>query len=63
VTGDIAAIYRQTDLVRQLPKADEQELLPESIKPSSKSPAEEMLRFCADGGATEIVRIVLERID
>jgi len=63
VTGDIAAIYRQTDLARQMLIEDERGVLPHSIKPSDRPLAEELLRFGAEGGATEIVRMALERID
>ncbi len=63
VTGDTAALYRQTSLARQMMLDDEQGVLPESSKPSDKSLAEELLRFGADGGATEIVRMSLKRID
>jgi ankyrin repeat protein len=52
VTADIAAIYRQTDLVRQMLSAD-----------SSPALAQELLRFAASGGDPEIVRLALERID
>ncbi len=62
VTGDTAALYRQTELVRQMLIDDERGLLPQSVKPSDKSLAEELLRFGADGGATEIIRLSLERI-
>lgn len=63
VTGDIAAIYRQTGLARQMLIDDEGGVLGEGVKPSDKPLAEELLRFGADGGATEIVRMSLERID
>ncbi len=63
VTGDVAAIYRQTDLVRQMLIDDENGVLPQSVKPADKPLAEELLRFSADGGATDIVRMSLERID
>ena len=62
VTGDTAALYRETDLARQMLLDDEQGVLPQSSKPSDKSLAEELLRFGGDGGATEIVRMSLERI-
>ncbi len=52
VTADTAAIYRQTELVRQMLAADPRTEL-----------AEEMLRFAASGGDVEIVRMALERID
>ena len=63
VTGDTAALYRQTDLARQMLIDDEHGALPQSIKASDKSLAEELLRFGADGGATEIVRTSLGRIE
>lgn len=47
VTADIAALYRKTDLIRQmLPGADQRTV-------------EEALRFAADAGATDIVRLTL----
>ena len=49
VSADTAAIYRQTDLARQM-------LAHENV-------AEELLRFGASGGDPEIVRMALERID
>ena len=63
VTGDTAALYRQTDLTRGMLTDDERGVLPPSMQPSDKPLAEELLRFGADGGATEIVRMSLERID
>jgi ankyrin repeat protein len=59
VTADIAAIYRQTDLVRQMLLDDERGTLPANIRTSDAPLAEEILRFGADGGATEIVRLAL----
>ncbi|MBI2686608.1 MAG: ankyrin repeat domain-containing protein [Acidobacteria bacterium] len=49
VTADIAAIYRQTELARQM-------LVDESV-------AVELLHYGASGGDPEIVRMALERID
>jgi len=63
VTGDTAALYRLTDAARQMLIDDERGVLPEGLKPSDKPLAEELLRFGADAGATEIVRMSLERID
>jgi ankyrin repeat protein len=63
VTGDTAALYRQTDLARQLLADDELGVLPKGVKPADKPLAEELLRFGADGGASEIVRMSLEHID
>ncbi len=51
VTGDTAALYRQTGLARQMLIGDD----------AGRS-AEELLRFGADGGAAEIVRMALDRI-
>jgi ankyrin repeat protein len=62
VTGDTAAIYRQTGIVRQMLIDDDDGVLPQGVKPPDKPLAEELLRFGADGGATEIVRMVLERV-
>ena len=50
VTADIAAIYRQTGLVREM-------------LASGKADLAEILRFGASGGDPEIVRLVLDRID
>ena len=51
VTGDTAALYRQTGLARQMLIGD-----------NAGRSAEELLRFGADGGAAEIVRMALDRI-
>ena len=50
VTADIAAIYRQTDLVREM-------------RASGKADPAEILRFAASGGDPEIVRLIVDRID
>jgi ankyrin repeat protein len=50
VTADIAAIYRETELVRRM------------LADGDREPAEELLRHGASGGAVEIVRMALERI-
>lgn len=63
VTADIAAIYRQTDLARQMLRNHERGTLPGGVRVSDKPLPEELLRFGADGGATDIVRMSLERID
>src|SRR5258708_14139790 len=55
VTADTAAIYRQTDLAREM-------LAAESQGTSDKPLAEELLRFGASGGDPEIVRMALDRI-
>lgn len=51
VTADIAAIYRQTNLARQM-LADN----------ADSKAVEELLHFGASGGSSEIVRMALERI-
>lgn len=63
VSADMAAIYRQTDLVRQMLADDGRGALPEGIVSSGKPLAEELLHFGASGGDPEIVRMALERID
>ncbi|MEX2264527.1 MAG: ankyrin repeat domain-containing protein [Bryobacteraceae bacterium] len=63
VTADIAATYRETDLVRQMLLDGERGVLPHSGRPSDKPLAEELLLSGAGAGATEIVRMSLERID
>jgi hypothetical protein len=63
VTGDTAALHRQTDLARQMLVDDELGVLPKGLKPADKPLAEGFLRFGADGGASEIVRISLGHID
>lgn len=51
VTGDIAAIYRRTDL------------LPGLLATADDAGVQEILRFGADGGAVEVVRMALEKVD
>jgi hypothetical protein len=62
VSADTAAIYRQTELARQMLADDARGALPQEISPG-KPLAEELLRFGASGGDPEIVRMALERID
>lgn len=63
VSADIAAIYRQTDLARQMLADEDRGALQEGTVSSDKALAEELLHFAADGGDPEIVRMALERID
>ena len=63
VSADTAAIYRQTDLARQMLAEEARGDLPEWIVAHGKPVAEELLRFGASGGDPEIVRMALERID
>lgn len=62
VTHDIAALYRQTELVRRIFEDEDAGLLPAAAKPPGKTLAEEVLRFAADGGAVEIVELALGRV-
>ncbi len=63
VSADTTAIYRLTDLARQMLADDARGTLPEGIVSPGKPLAEELLRFGASGGDPEIVRMSLERID
>ena len=63
VSADTAAIYRQTDLARQMLADEARGVLPEGIVSPGKPVAEELLHFGASGGDPEIVRMALERID
>ena len=63
VSADTAAIYRQTDLARQMLADEAHGVLPEGIVSPGKPVAEELLHFGASGGDPEIVRMALERID
>jgi ankyrin repeat protein len=63
VSADTAAIYRQTDLARQMLADEARGVLPEGIASPGKPVAEELLHFGASGGDPEIVRMALERID
>jgi len=63
VSADTAAIYRQTDLARQMLADEAHGTLREGIVSPGKPVAEELLHFGAGGGDPEIVRMALERID
>jgi ankyrin repeat protein len=63
VSADIAAIYRQTDLARQMLEDEARGVLGKGIVSPGKLLAEELLHFGASGGDPEIVRMALERID
>lgn len=63
VSADTAAMYRQTDLARQMLADEARGVLPGQIVSRGKPLAEELLHFGADGGDPEIVRKALERID
>jgi ankyrin repeat protein len=63
VSADTAAIYRQTELARQMLADEAGGVLPEGIVSPGKPVAEELLHFGASGGDPETVRMALERID
>ena len=63
VSADTAAIYRQTDLARQMLLDDAKGQLAPGIVSPGKPLAEELLHFGASGGDPEIVRMALEKID
>jgi hypothetical protein len=63
VTADTAALYRDTQRARQILADEERGLLPPNITLTEGSVVEDLLRFGGDGGAVEIVRMALERVD
>ncbi len=63
VTADTAALYRETGLARQILADEERGIFPRDITLTEGSVVEDLLRFGGDGGATEIVRMALERVD
>ena len=63
VSADIAALYRQTDLARQMLADEARGALSEGIVSPGTPLAEELLLFGASGCDPEIVRMALERID
>jgi ankyrin repeat protein len=63
VTADTAALYRETELAREILADEERGIFPRNITLTEGSVVEDLLRFGGDGGATEIVRMALERVD
>jgi ankyrin repeat protein len=63
VTADTAALYRETELARQILADEERGTSPRNITLTEGSLVEDLLRFGGDGGATEIVRMALARVD
>jgi ankyrin repeat protein len=63
VTADTAALYRETKLAREILADAERGIFPRNITLTEGSLVEDLLRFGCDGGATEIVRMALERVD
>ena len=50
LSADMAAIYRQTDLARQMLADEARGALPDGIVSLGKPAAQELLRFGANGG-------------
>jgi len=63
VSADTAALYRHTDLARQMLADETRGALPDGIVSPGTPVAEDLLNFGASGGDPEIVRMALERID
>jgi ankyrin repeat protein len=63
VTADTAALYRETELAAKLLADEQRGLLPPNVHSTEGSVVTDLLRFGADAGATEIVRMALARID
>ena len=63
VTADTAALYRETQLARQILADEERGVFPRNATLTEGSLVEDLLRFGGDGGASEIVGMALERVD
>lgn len=63
VTADTAALYRETELAAKLLADEQRGLLPPNIYSTEGSVVTDLLRFGADAGATDIVRMALTWID
>ncbi|MGC2401703.1 MAG: ankyrin repeat domain-containing protein [Acidobacteriaceae bacterium] len=63
VTPDTAALYRDTQLARQILDEEDRGTFAGSAALTEGSVVEDLLRFGGDGGAAEIVRMALERVD
>ena len=63
VTADTAALYRDTQLARQILAEEDRGVSPRNATPTEGSIVEDLLRFGGDGGAAEIVGMALERVD
>ena len=62
VTADTAALYRETELARQILADEDRGTSPRNITLTEGSIVEDLLRFGGDGGAKEIVRMALARV-
>jgi ankyrin repeat protein len=63
VTPDTAALYRDTQRARQILMDEERGTLPPNLTLTEGSVVEDLLRFGGDGGAVEVVRMALQRVD
>lgn len=63
VTADTAALYRETQLARQMLADEDRGGLPRNAAFTEGSLIEDLLRFGGDGGAGGIVQMALERVD
>jgi ankyrin repeat protein len=63
VSADIVAIYRQTELAREMLASEARGALPVGMVSRGRTLAEDLLDFGASGGDPDIVRMALERIE
>jgi ankyrin repeat protein len=63
VTPDIVGLYRETDLAANLLAAPSGTPLPEGAIPPGRTLEDYLLEFALSGGAADIVRMALEKID
>ena len=63
VTPDIVGVYRETALAAELLNDSAGRSLPDAAIPPDRSLEDYLLEFALSGGAAEIVRMVLPRID
>jgi ankyrin repeat protein len=63
VTPDIVGLYRETALAEELLANETNAPLPEGVVPPGRSLEDYLLEFALSGGASEIVRMALDRID
>lgn len=63
VGADIAGLYRETELARQMLVDEARGPLPEGMVSPGRTVAEDLLDYGSCGGDAEIVRMALERID
>ena len=61
--ADTVALYRETELAKEMLASPAERVWPEGTISPGRTLAEDLLRYGADGGAVEIVRMALERVD